>query len=517
MFRYANVHKFHVNQKNVFLFLSYLLQNAISYPFAQPFHSLRKLAYIPVIFFRFKILRIWNNAGGIAGAFQPVFRNTPLPFGNICTFWRKDSSVSYILLNFAPYKWLMDMMQSMLFRKYVAGIFLMLSSCVAGLAQAQAPVSGKDSLNVYLMTCDPGTEIYAQYGHTAIRVRNERSGEDLCFNYGTFSFRTPHFLYRFIKGETDYELGIVPYSYFKEEYEERGSAVHHQLLNLTAEEKLKLWNSLMENYLPENRVYRYNFFYDNCTTRARDRIEEAVNGKIVYPVWKNDKTYRDIVHEFNHGYPWARFGADLCLGAEADKPISERQQMFAPFYLMKAFAGAQVVDAAGRHRPLVNETVEVPAYKTLTAEEKKEFPLSPMACALILLGVTLVVSWREYATRKIYWGFDALLFGAQGLAGCVLTFLFFFSTHPTVGSNWLILIFNPIPLLYLPLEIYSTLHRRNDYYHWYNLTILTLFILFSWVIPQQFNLVVLPLAVVLVCPSVVHLLIRRKQAQNERK
>lgn len=409
------------------------------------------------------------------------------------------------------------MIQSSFFRKYITGLVLILSSCVAAMAQAQTPVADNDSLKVYLMTCDPGTDIYAQYGHTAIRIQNERSGEDLCFNYGTFSFRTPHFLYRFVKGETDYELGIVPYVYFKEEYEERGSAVHHQLLNLTPNEKLKLWNLLMENYLPENRVYRYNFFYDNCTTRARDRIEEAVNGKILYPVWKRGKTYRDIVHEFNQDYPWARFGADLCLGAEADKPIDERQQMFAPLYLMKAFAGARIVDTTGKERPLVGETIEVPAYKILTAKDKEEFPLSPMTCALLLLAMTLVVSWREYAIRKIYWGFDALLFAAQGIAGCILTFLFFFSTHPTVGSNWLIIVFNPIPLLYLPLEIYSTIHKRNDYYHWYNITILTLFILFSWVISQHFNLVVLPLTVVLVCRSLVHLLVRRRQAQNERK
>lgn len=375
----------------------------------------------------------------------------------------------------------------------------------------------EDSLQVELMTCDPGTEVYAQYGHTAIRIINKRTGDDWCFNYGTFNFRAPHFLYRFVKGETDYELGIVPYSYFKEDYQEQGLNVYHQVLNLTPAEKDKLWKLLEENYLPENRVYRYNFFYDNCSTRARDRIEEAINGKIVYPEWEADKTYREIVHEFNHEYPWARFGADLCLGAEADKPIDERREMFAPFYLMKAFAGAKIKDDRGRLRPLVNETIEVPANKTLTAKDKEEFPLSPMTCALLLLVVTLAISWREYAVNRIYWGFDALLFGAQGITGCILTFLFFFSSHPTVGSNWLILIFNPIPLLYLPLEIYSTIKKRTDYYHWYNITILTLFILFSWVIPQKFNLVVLPLAIVLVCPSVVHLLIRRKQTQNEGK
>lgn len=396
------------------------------------------------------------------------------------------------------------------FQKYGLIVFLL----IVGLETVRAQ---EDSLQVSLVTCDPGTAVYEQYGHTAIRILNTRTGEDLCYNYGTFSFRTPHFVYRFVRGETDYQLGILPYSFFKEEYEERGSTVHHQLLNLTPAEKQRLLDILAENYLPENRTYRYNFFYDNCTTRARDRIEEAIDGKIVYPSWPADKTYRDIVHEFNHDYPWARFGADLCLGAEADRPIDERRQMFAPLYLMKAFAGARIVERTGRVRPLVSGTTDVPPEVTLTAEDKAEFPLSPMSCALLLLAVTLLVSWREYTVRKIYWGYDAFLFTAQGLTGCVLTFLFFFSTHPTVGSNWLLLLFNPIPLVYLPLEIYSTIKRRKDYYHWYNIIILALFILFLWVIPQKFNLVVLPLAVVLMCPSLVHLLIRKKQAQNEGK
>lgn len=403
-----------------------------------------------------------------------------------------------------------------IFQKYllvIAGLVINF-----GIASAQSQQAGdEDSLQVSLMTCDPATEIYAQYGHTAIRIQNTRSGEDLCFNYGTFSFRTPNFVYRFVKGDTDYELGVIPYSYFKEEYEERGTAVHHQLLNLTPVEKKKLWDLLSENYLPENRVYRYNFFYDNCTTRARDRIEEAVNGKIVYPQWPADKTYREIVHEFNHNYPWAQFGADFCLGAEADKPIDERRQMFAPFYLMRAFAGAKIVDPSGKERPLVTDTMDVPASVALSAKDKTEFPLSPMVCALLLLAITLFISWRECVTGRIYWGYDALLFAMQGLAGCVVTFLFFFSTHPTVGSNWLIIIFNPIPLLYLPLEIYSTIRHRRDYYHWYNIIILTLFILFSWVIPQHFNLVILPLAIVLMCPSLVHLIIQYKQAQDEGK
>lgn len=81
------------------------------------------------------------------------------------------------------------------------------------------------------------------------------------------------------------------------------------------------------------------------------------------------------------------------------------------------------------------------------------FPLSPLACVFILIGITCFVGWLQFKTRKIIWIWDLLLFGVQGLAGCVITFLVLFSTHPTVGSNWLILLLNPIPLLYLPVMV----------------------------------------------------------------
>ena len=178
-----------------------------------------------------------------------------------------------------------------------------------------------DSIQFSLLTCAPGNEIYALFGHTAIRYQNFSRGVDLVFNYGMFSFNTPHFVYRFVKGETDYQLGITPYPYFESEYAFRGSSVYQQILNLTYSEKMSLLKLLQDNYLPENRIYRYNYFYDNCTTRARDQIEKSIQGQVVYPSVSWHKTFRGIVHEFTKGSPWDELGIDLCLGAEADKPI----------------------------------------------------------------------------------------------------------------------------------------------------------------------------------------------------
>ena len=291
----------------------------------------------------------------------------------------------------------------------------------------------EDSIEVGLLTCEPGTEVYALYGHTAIRICNYATGEDWVFNYGLFNFRQPYFIWRFALGECDYQVGAEPFAYFAREYEARGSSVYQQTLNLTAEEKARLWALLLDNMRPENREYRYNFFYDNCTTRARDRIEDAVDGEIVYPAQDTACTFRGIVHQYTADYPWAELGDDICLGAAADRPISAREEMFAPFRMLRYADGAVIRGADGRERPLVLSTHEV--VKGSGVEAAAEFPLSPSACAWLLVAVVAVLTVVERWRRACYWWLDVPVMPLAGVIGLVVTFLFFFSPLiPAAGT-----------------------------------------------------------------------------------
>lgn len=367
----------------------------------------------------------------------------------------------------------------------------------------------RDSIQFSLLTCSPGTEIYSLFGHTAIRYQNYTQNKDIVFNYGMFSFSSPNFIYRFVKGETDYQLGVNDFRSFEAEYMFRGSSVYQQILNLTYEEKLKLQNLLFTNYLPQNRVYRYNYFYDNCTTRARDQIEKCIDGDVEYPTSVPDKTFRGIVHEFTKGFDWEEFGIDLCLGAGADKPIGIRQQMFSPFYMRSFAESAFIKDENGNTRPLVlREEVIVDADAVDAAESS--FPFSPIACATFFLFLNVVIAFVQIVRKKIYWFWDLILYLSQGLAGCIIAFLFFFSIHPTVDSNWLILLFNPIPLFYLPFMVYNDIKRKKDKWHVINSVYLTLFILILPLIPQEINLSVLLLALGLLFNAVSHQIVYRK-------
>ena len=366
-----------------------------------------------------------------------------------------------------------------------------------------------DSIRFSLLTCAPGTEIYSLFGHTAIRYENYTRRIDVVFNYGMFSFNTPNFIFRFVAGETDYQLGITPYSYFEAEYAMRGSSVYQQVLNLTQSEKERLLTILENNYLPENRIYRYNYFYDNCTTRARDKIEECIEGKVVYPDSLSGKSYRSIVHEFTAGSLWDEFGIDLCLGAEADKEINKRQQMFSPFYMKYYASNAYIVDAGGTRRPLILDETKIVDVEP--EEVQPGFILSPLMCGALFLALCVVMAWGQWKTQRIWWGWDIVLYGLQGLAGCIIAFLFFFSVHPTVGSNWLLILFNPIPLLYLPFMVYKVVKRKKDYYHVGNMVYLTLFITILPFCGQEFNLTVLPLALGLLVTSASHVLVWNKK------
>ena len=373
-----------------------------------------------------------------------------------------------------------------------------------------------DSVRVSLLTCSPGSEIYSLFGHTALRYENPAKGEDWVFNYGLFSFDTPNFVYRFVKGETDYQLGVIPYRYFEGEYAMRESSVYQQELNLTEKEKENVIRLLRENYLPANRVYRYNYFYDNCTTRARDKVEQGLEGKVVYPESEKMCSFRSIVREYTAGHEWSAFGIDLCLGSEADEPIDERKQMFSPFYMLEYARGA-MIHRADTIVPFVKEEKLLLDFSSKDEDvfEKDEdvFLPSPWACALFWWVLTFVVTTLGIKNGKVYWLWDILLFGAQGLAGCIIAFLFFFSIHPTVGSNWLLMIFNPLPLLYMPFMIYKAIKGKTDVFHLINTMVLLLFIILMPIVQQKFNVTVLPLALNLLTCSVGHLIIynRRKK------
>ena len=331
------------------------------------------------------------------------------------------------------------------------------------------PAAPTDSLEISLLTCSPHQEVYSLYGHTAIRLQDKASGSDFVVNYGLFDFSQPHFVLRFVFGLTDYSMGTVPFRFFEMEYGKRGSSVTEQVLNLTSDEKVRILQALEVN--SRNPIYRYNYFHDNCTTRARDMLLSHLNGEVSFTSPADSSaTFRSMIHDWNENSPWARFGNDILLGVGADRKTTREERQFLPYNLMKDFANATI--QGDSLRPLVKRTETiVPAVEQ---KSKSSFPLRPWACALIILFITLIVTLAEWKSRRILWGYDLVLMVACGLAGLVLTAMIF-SQHPTVSLNLQILLFNPLPLI---LAIPVARAARKHKHHWWWILSLVLIILF---------------------------------------
>lgn len=355
-------------------------------------------------------------------------------------------------------------------RKLILTILFGLSVLMAPAAVDSTLVRDhSDSIRVSLVTCSPGTEVYEVYGHTALRIEIPSQGVDAVVNYGLFSFEAPNFVWRFIKGETDYVVGTIGYPIFEREYTDRGSTVTLQTLNLSREEKERLVYLLNENLRPENREYRYNFLYNNCSNKAGDMVELALSERL-HPLENRSEgiTYRDILHEYTQEYPWLQLGIDYLLGVEADRPIDPNQQKFAPEYLMYYTAQAQLVDSV-RMYPYVIDT-EVRGQ--LAGEPYVAPLLTPMQAMILLLLFVAVMCTLEFLIERRQWWFDVLLLLVQGVMGLVVAFLFFASEHPTVGSNWQVIYLNPLPLLFLPFIIRSESKRQVSRLYYVQLAML---------------------------------------------
>jgi hypothetical protein len=223
-----------------------------------------------------------------------------------------------------------------------------------------------------------------------------------------------------------------------------------QVLNLTAAEKRRLKAALQENLRPENKVYRYNFFYDNCSTRPRDVIEACIDGKVIYQEREDyQPTFREMVRECNRNHAWNKFGIDMLLGIKADQKTGREEQEFLPMNLLQDFASAQIY-SNGEYRDLVKAHRQPVAPGVQMIEP--DFPLSPTQVAILVLMLSVGILWIEWRRKKTFKYWDVLLMVLQGLAGCVL-FVMLFSQHPTTSTNLQILLLNPISLFYIPTVI----------------------------------------------------------------
>ena len=309
--------------------------------------------------------------------------------------------------------------------------------CLAAWIGAEAR-SLSEEARISLLTCTPGEELYARYGHTAIRVQDPQNRLDLVFNYGIFDFNTDHFYWKFVKGETWYELGAITMPWFMLEYEEEHRPVYEQVLNLNPSQREEIWQALVLNYEPENRKYLYNFVFDNCATRPYLLIQKALGDTIRSGYTGNTgTTYRRFIRRYTGSMTWANAGINLLFGPKADKPMNNEQRLFLPEELMLYMAQAHLSDGT----PLVNES-EIGSFDLPKTPWYASWPLG---WAVYFIVVCLISWWDRRRGKRSRW-LDIAVGVPYVLLLVLVAFLTFFSCHPLVGFGWRLLI---IPLTHL--------------------------------------------------------------------
>ncbi|MDR0393770.1 MAG: DUF4105 domain-containing protein [Tannerella sp.] len=360
------------------------------------------------------------------------------------------------------------------------------------------------------MTSSPGDEtVYTVYGHTALRVYDPGTSTDWVFNYGIFSFTKPNFIYRFAKGETDYAVRAYDFNSYLMEYAMSGREVCEQVLNLLPEEKEALWQALVWNERPENRVYRYNFFFDNCATRPVAMIEKNIKGTIKYPLQTKQMTFREAINYCTRNNPWTTFGCDLVLGMPTDQVMTRKETFFLPEYVKEAFNKSEII-RNGVAQPLVLK-VNMLAEETLARDAPPPFFLSPLFCFTLLFIFILALTWNEWRRKNYYRLLDCLLFFIAGITGCILFFLSFISVHPSIFPNISLLWLHPFHLAGIILFSVKKFNIIAFWYHFINFAAILIMVVVWIFIPQHFNPAFIPLIAGLWLRSGMALL-RKKEA-----
>ena len=324
-------------------------------------------------------------------------------------------------------------------------------------AQSQLSPEAK----VSLITVGPGDELYSSFGHSALWIYDPVYQLDRAYSYGTFSFQEGNFYVKFLRGTLPYTISVnplMPQFYY---WQQENRSVKEQELNLSLEQKQRLYEFLETNLLPQNREYQYKFFYDNCSTRLADALEAATGNRLIFPGYTHDTlSFRQWIDRYAYEQkPWSDFGMDLAIGSPADEVATPEQATFLPDNLSVAFADARIKTDSTKV-PLVMETREL---YTATPEPGAGW-LTPKVFFWTLAIVVAAFTIWQIKTERLNFLLDKILFTIVGLTGWLIVALWFGTNHGVTTWNWDILWAFP---LWIPVVFMFSKDKKPAWFSWY--------------------------------------------------
>lgn len=382
-------------------------------------------------------------------------------------------------------------------------LFFLLLLCSFQLS-AQRIINLSEQAEISVITCGPSQrELYTAFGHSAFRVSDPANGIDLAYNYGVFNFNQPNFYLNFARGFLYYRLGVEEFREFVYPYMYFNRSVREQVLDLSQEQKQKVFEYLQINARPENQQYRYDYFYNNCATKIRDVIVAALGSEAVHfdgSYVTTDYTIRELTDLYLQKQPWGDLGIDICLGLPMDKTATPWEYMFLPDYIESGFDHATLLK---ENKPIVKRKNIIYEAREMEAEDGLPHPLYffiPFAL------VVLLISAVDLKKKRISAWLDVLLFGTCGAIGFLLFFLWFFTDHKAAWGNLNLLWAFPLHLVAVTLFLKNPSWLRAYFIFTFALCVL---LLASWfLLPQLLHYALIPVVVSLMARSFVQLRLR---------
>lgn len=367
------------------------------------------------------------------------------------------------------------------------------------LAHYPIGLSAQDSshLRISLLTCTPGNELYSIFGHSAFRVVDSSKAfnddsRDIVFNYGTFNFDDEGFYLKFARGKLLYYVSIENFEDFKYMYQATNRGITEQVLNLTAAEKINVSQFLITNLKEENKYYKYDFFFDNCTTRLRDIIKKNHDSSFtVKPVMPVGTTFRQAIYQYldKGKQPWSKLGIDILLGKPCDGVMTAEQMQFLPDNLMISLDSAS--------HPLILSHQNLYAVNENT--EKGSF-FTPFVVFVLLLVAIAALSFVKNKYVQIFLqGFDGILFFSTGLLGIILIFMWTSTDHSMTKDN-----FNLLwawPTHFVASFFVSSKKNWVKKYFAFTAAALVIVLLAWFFLPQHMNTGLIPFVLLLIYRS----------------
>jgi uncharacterized protein DUF4105 len=334
---------------------------------------------------------------------------------------------------------------------------------------SQFPVPGSQhaepgsDLTIYLVTMGNGTRIWERFGHNAIRIVDATNRTDSVYNWGTFDFAQPHFLRRFMTGNTLYWMQGDDMPRTLEVYQYTNRSVWAQELDLTPAERLAVRDFIVWNARPENRYYRYDYYLDNCSTRVRDLIDRVVGGQVKQAMTSHltNTTYRFHTQRSFQFDPAVALGTNIGLGEVADRRINEWEESFLPARLMDHIRDVRIRDSNGAVHPLVK--AEQQLFRANGPPEPRQPPdemvrnLAIGLAVAVLLGVLARGASAGKRAARIGFATLATIWTAlNGILGIILIVGWTATRHVFMARNENLLQFDVLSLalaVVLPLAV----------------------------------------------------------------